>query len=248
ATSIPEALRLAPGVEVARNGAHEWTISIRGFSNDLSNKLLVLINGRSVYSPLYGGVFWDAQDTLIADIERIEVVAGPGGALWGANAVNGVVNIITHSASDTLGTFAKLGVGDELETLVAVRHGWQIADDWYARAFVKHFERDASEMLGGGAGSDAWDMLRAGYAMEWEGDTDRVNLRVEAYDSEQDAIVRGDFTLGTLPEEFPGQVAISGYHALASWSHPLGDDSSLSGQLYFDHTERDIPGSFAESR
>ena len=248
ATSIPEALRLAPGVEVARNGAHEWTISIRGFNNELSNKLLVLINGRSVYSPLYAGVFWDAQDTLIADVERIEVVAGPGGAIWGANAVNGVVNVITHSASDTLGTFAEVGVGNELETHVAVRHGWQSSESRYSRVFVKHFKRDATEMAGGGPGADAWDMLRAGYALEWEGETDRVNLRVEAYDSEQDAVVRGDFTLGTLPEEFPGQVAISGYHTLVGWYRPLGGDANLRAQLYVDHTKRDIPGSFAESR
>src|SRR5690606_38149197 len=96
-TSLAEALRLAPGVEVARSGSSEWTISIRGFNSDLSNKLLVLIDGRSVYSPLFAGVFWDVQDTLLPDVERIEVVAGPGGTLWGANAVNGVVNIITRS-------------------------------------------------------------------------------------------------------------------------------------------------------
>lgn len=247
-TSIPEALRLAPGVEVARNGAHEWTISIRGFSHDLSNKLLVLVDGRSVYSPLYAGVFWDAQDTLIADIERIEVVAGPGGALWGANAVNGVVNIITHSASDTLGTFAEIGIGNELERLVAVRYGWRLADHWYARAYVKQFERDETEMPNGDPGVDAWDTLRAGYSLEWQGDTDRVNLRVEAYDGDQDALVRGDFTLGTLPEELAGRIAISGYHALAGWYRPLGGDANLRAQFYVDHTERDIPGSFSESR
>ena len=104
-TSIPEALRLAPGVEVARNGSHSWTISLRGFNSDLSNKLLVLIDGRTVYSPLFAGVYWDVQDMLLEDIERIEVIAGPGGTLWGSNAVNGVINIITRSAWDTRGGF-----------------------------------------------------------------------------------------------------------------------------------------------
>ena len=98
--SIAEALRLAPGVEVARRNAHAWSITLRGFNSDLANKLLVLIDGRSVYSPLFAGVFWDVQDTLLEDIERIEVIAGPGGTLWGANAVNGVINIITRSAAD----------------------------------------------------------------------------------------------------------------------------------------------------
>ena len=120
-TTIQDALRLAPNVEVARNNSHQWTISIRGFSSDLSNKLLVLIDGRSVYSPLYAGVFWDVQDVLLADVERIEVVAGPGGAVWGANAVNGVINIITQSAQDRQGLYAEAGAGNEEQAFGALR-------------------------------------------------------------------------------------------------------------------------------
>jgi iron complex outermembrane receptor protein len=119
-----------------------------------------------------------------------------------------------------------------------------------ARAYVKYFERDALELLSGDPGTDAWDMLRAGFAMEWEpeGDADRINLRAEAYDSEQDSTVRGDFMLGTLPQQFPGQVSVSGYHALASWRHSLGNASDVRAQVYFDHTKRAIPGTYTESR
>ena len=160
-TTIAGALRLAPGVEVARSGSNEWTISIRGFNSDLSNKLLVLIDGRSVYSPLFAGVFWEVQDTLLDDIERIEVVSGPGGTVWGANAVNGVINIITQSASDTPGTYAEAGAGNEEEAFASFRHGWTIGENMAARAYVKHFERDAAELASGGSAGDDWRVSRA---------------------------------------------------------------------------------------
>ncbi|MHB1205675.1 MAG: TonB-dependent receptor plug domain-containing protein, partial [Rhodospirillaceae bacterium] len=113
ATTIPEMLRLAPNLQVSRINASKYSITARGFATDSPNKLLVLIDGRSVYSPLHAAVFWDAQDVPPQDIERIEVISGPGGTLWGANAVNGVINIITKSASETLGAFASAGVGNE---------------------------------------------------------------------------------------------------------------------------------------
>jgi len=106
ATRLPEALRLAPNLEVARSSASSYAISARGFNNTIANKLLVLIDGRTVYTPLFSGVFWDAQDVMLEDVERIEVISGPGATLWGANAVNGVINVITRRASDTQGAFA----------------------------------------------------------------------------------------------------------------------------------------------
>ena len=249
-TSIPEALRLAPGVEVARNGASEWTISIRGFSSDLSNKLLVLIDGRSVYSPLFAGVFWDVQDTLLADVERIEVVSGPGGTLWGANAVNGVINIITHSAADTQGTFVELAAGNELEALAGLRHGWQIGETLSARAYVKHVERDAAELASGAAAADGWRMGRAGFTLQWRpNERDRVNLRADAYTGEESAMIRGDFTLGTLPEpSTPGKVDLDGRNIVVNWRRTIAADASLGLQFYYDYTDRQIPGSFNEAR
>jgi iron complex outermembrane receptor protein len=249
-TSIAEALRLAPGVEVARNGAAEWTVSIRGFSSDLSNKLLVLIDGRSVYSPLFAGVFWDVQDTLLSDVERIEVVSGPGGTLWGANAVNGVVNIITHSARDTQGTFVELGGGNEEEILSGLRHGWEIGGTLAARAYVKYVERDAAELASGAAATDAWRMGRAGFALAWNPTPDdSVNVRADAYTGRHSALIRGDYTVGTLPApSTPGRIDLDGRSVVVSWRRAIATDASLGAQFYYDYTDRQIPGSFNEAR
>jgi iron complex outermembrane receptor protein len=162
-TTLAEALRLAPGVEVARNGTSSWTISMRGFNSDLSNKLLVLIDGRSVYSPLYAGVFWDAQDTLLADINRIEIIAGPGGTIWGANAVNGVINIITRSPAETHGIYAETGAGTGEEAFAAIRYGTAAGENLDARAYLKHFERDLSALPDGGDVVDDWHSSQLGF-------------------------------------------------------------------------------------
>jgi iron complex outermembrane receptor protein len=248
-TSIPEALRLAPGVEVARNGSSEWTISIRGFSSDLSNKLLVLIDGRSVYSPLFAGVFWDVQDTLLNDIERIEVVSGPGGTVWGANAVNGVINIITQSAADTQGAFVELGAGNE-EASTGFRYGWRIGDTLTARAYVKYFERDAAELTSGAGAGDEWRMGRTGFALQWSpNDRDRIDLRADAYTGEEDALIRGDFTVGTLPgPSMPGSIDLAGRNVTVSWRRTFADDAGFGIQAYYDYTDRQIPNSFNEAR
>src|SRR4051794_5519076 len=123
ATSIPEALRLADNLQVAQKNSHDWGISARGFNASLANKLLVMIDGRTVYTPLFSGVFWNDQDYLLEDIERIEVISGPGGTLWGANAVNGVINIITRSAVDTQGMYAEAGGGNRLKAMAGARYG-----------------------------------------------------------------------------------------------------------------------------
>lgn len=249
-TSIPEVLRLAPGVEVARDGTHSWTISIRGFNSDLSNKLLVLIDGRSVYSPLFAGVFWDAQDTLLQDIERIEVISGPGGTLWGANAVNGVINIITRSAAETQGTYLALGSGDEERLTVGIRHGVELSPDMAARAYFKYTDRDPSELPAGGEGVDDIQMAQAGFRMDWERDPRTlVTLQGDVYDAELGAMIRGDFEVGTLPgPDTPGNVDISGHNLLTRWRRGLSGGGDLSVQAYYDHTTRKIPGSFNEAR
>ncbi len=232
-TTIPDALRLAPNVEVARNNSHGWTVSIRGFSSDLSNKLLVLIDGRSVYSPLYAGVFWDVQDVLLADIERIEVVAGPGGAVWGANAVNGVINIITHSAQDRQGLYAEAGTGNYEEAFGALRYGWKAGDKLWASAFVKSFERDATKTPTGADGSDDWHLSHGGFALTWQpnGD-DRVNVRADVYAGDESTLTRSDFTLGTLPAtNVPANVPVSGNSVTANWRHTLGRRRELAASV-----------------
>jgi iron complex outermembrane recepter protein len=249
-TSIPEALRLAPGVEVARNGASSWTISMRGFSSDLSNKLLVLIDGRSVYSPLFAGVYWDAHDTLLEDIDRIEVIAGPGGTLWGANAVNGVINIVTRSAWENPGGLLTLAVGNEVEFLGAARYTGRIGSDVAARAYVKRTDRDASRTLTGERAVDDWRMEQAGFRMDWAASaTDAVTLQGDVYDADQSALLRGDFVLGTLPgPSAPGTVDVRGHNLMTRWDRKLGEGANLQLQAYYDHTYRDIPGTFRERR
>src|SRR5262249_22438681 len=134
-TSIPEALRLAPGVDVARINTSGWAISIRGFNSELANKLLVLIDGREVYDPLFSGVYWDVQDMPLEDIERIEVIRGPGASLWGANAVNGVINIITKSAADTQGGLVRAAAGDMERGSLTARYGGAVCGPCQLRGF-----------------------------------------------------------------------------------------------------------------
>ncbi|HUR47322.1 MAG TPA: TonB-dependent receptor plug domain-containing protein, partial [Candidatus Saccharimonadales bacterium] len=131
ATTIPDILRMAPGLQVARVDAHTWAVSARGFNDIFANKLLVLQDGRSIYTPLFSGVFWDVQDTVLEDIDRIEVIRGPGATLWGANAVNGVINIITKSARDSQGLLVTGGAGTEERGFGSVRYGMKLAEDVY---------------------------------------------------------------------------------------------------------------------
>src|SRR6266508_457019 len=161
ATSIPEILRLAPNLQVARVDSSQYAITARGFNSTTANKLLVLIDGRSVYTPLFSGVFWDAQDTLLEDIERIEVISGPGGTLWGSNAVNGVINIITRHSQDTTGALVSLGEGTE-ERGAGVRYGAKLGENATFRIYGKGFDRD-NTVKGDGTGvQDAWKKAREG--------------------------------------------------------------------------------------
>jgi iron complex outermembrane receptor protein len=247
ATTIADALRLAPGVEVARNASHSWTISIRGFNSDLSDKLLVLIDGRSVYSPLFAGVFWDVQDTLLNDIDRIEVIAGPGGTLWGANAVNGVINIITRSAWETRGGYVELAGGGEERGIAGFRYGTKLGDNGAVRGFVKYFDRDAAARASGV--DDDWHMARGGFRADFDpSDSTSLMLEGETYSGKESDLLRGDFTLGTLPVYAPGTIDVSGSYLLGRLRRRLDLGAEMTFQVYYDHTGRDIPGSFAERR
>ncbi|WP_257281801.1 TonB-dependent siderophore receptor [Endozoicomonas sp. ISHI1] len=171
-TSIPEALRMVPGMQVAKLNANTWSISTRGFNYIFANKLLVLIDGRTVYSPLFSGVNWDVQDTMMEDIDRIEVIRGPGAALWGANAVNGVINVITKKASDTQGNLLSAGAGTEEKAFGAYRHGGEFGETGFYRVYVKAFERDGQVDAKGKDTSDDWNMRRTGFKSEWKTTSD----------------------------------------------------------------------------
>ena len=167
-TSIPEALRMVPGMQVARLNGNTWSISTRGFNYIFANKLLVLIDGRTVYSPLFSGVNWDVQDTLMEDIDRIEVIRGPGAALWGANAVNGVINVITKKAADTQGSLVTFGGGNEEKVLGSYRYGDEFGETGFYKVYVKAFERDGLANADGSDANDDWKMRRAGFKTEWK--------------------------------------------------------------------------------
>lgn len=181
-TSIPEALRMVPGMQVARLNGNTWSISTRGFNYIFANKLLVLIDGRTVYSPLFSGVNWDVQDTMLEDIARIEVIRGPGAALWGANAVNGVINIITKHSADTQGGLLSTGLGSEEKAFAAYRYGGELGDDGYYRAFFKTFNRDGLANSDGSDANDDWHMKRAGFKSNWLTDIgSEVSIQGELY-------------------------------------------------------------------
>src|SRR5437773_1065892 len=168
ATSLPEALRLASNLQVAQVDSRQWAISARGFNNTLANKMLVLIDGRTIYTPLYAGVFWDAQDTLLEDIDRIEVISGPGATQWGANAVNGVINITTRNAKDTQGLQVVGGGGTEFRGFGGVRYGGELATNLHYRVYGKYFDRDSAVLPNGRDATNDWRMGQGGFRLDWD--------------------------------------------------------------------------------
>jgi iron complex outermembrane recepter protein len=232
ATTIPEMLRLAPNLQVARVDASQYAITARGFNSTTANKLLVLIDGRSVYTPLYSGVFWDIQNVLPEDIERIEVLSGPGGTLWGANAVNGVINIITRDSHDTTGTLVSAGVGNK-EHDIALRHGGRAGDDATFRITASSSGQKNTSAESGGDNEDAWRRRNVGFRFDWGRGGDSLMTEGGAYD-------------GTLDQPALADKTVSGFHLLGRWNRRLDQDASLQVQTYFDQTRRDYPGTFGE--
>ena len=225
ALTLPQALRLAPNLQVAALNAHEYAISARGFLSNIANKLLVMIDGRTVYSPLISGVFWEAQDLIVEDIERIEVISGPGGATWGTNAVNGVINIITRTAAETQGTLAGAVVGGR-DRLLEARHGFGLGSAGHARIYAKTFGRDENRLVTGGPAADGWTRSQAGFRADWDTGADRYTLQGDAYHGTSDE--RSVF----------GALKLSGANLLARWSRRLGTDADFDVQAYYDRAER----------
>jgi iron complex outermembrane receptor protein len=224
ATSLPEALRLADNLQVAQINAHDWAISARGFNANLANKLLVLIDGRAVYTPLYGGVLWNVQDVLLEDIDRIEVISGPGGTLWGANAVNGVINVITKSAAQTQGAYASVAGGSKLEDFAAARYGAELTPDVYLRFYGKYFDQGDEETRSGANAEDSWHMLRGGFRMDI------------AQAGGNALTFQGDSYHGGENDGAAGDAELSGGDVLARWTRSLSAESGFTLQTYYDHT------------
>ncbi|CAG1014645.1 Colicin I receptor [Burkholderiaceae bacterium] len=230
--TLAEALRLAPNLQVARTNAHGYAVSARGFNDTSANKLLVMIDGRTVYTPLHSGVFWDAQDVMLADVERIEVVSGPGGTLWGANAVNGVINILTRPAADTQGTVATLVAGND-ERGAALRHGLQLGASAAVRAYARSFRFDQSERADGAAAGDAWKRSQAGFRVDGHRNASAWTLQGDVQDGE--ARVPGAPTR-----------QVKGANLLARLRHEFDARSGLTVQMYWDQYSRKQPGFFSE--
>lgn len=233
ATTIPELLRMVPGVEVARLDANKWAISARGFNGRHASKLLVQMDGRTLYTPLYSGVYWDAQDTMLDDIERIEVIRGPGATLWGSNAVNGIINIITRSAHDTEGGLVALDVGTEERLLGAARYGGRIGETGALRVYAKGFDRDSSVTETGEDAADDWRNGRVGFRADLDlSSRDSLTLQGDGYLGNAGAsITRRRGTLDTESD-------ISGANLLALWSRQQGLDAGLQLKAYYDQTRR----------
>ncbi|HEY4773157.1 MAG TPA: TonB-dependent receptor [Steroidobacteraceae bacterium] len=229
--SIPEALRLAPNLQVMQLTANDYVVTARGLSGDpqaqsFSNKLLVLIDGRSVYTPLFSGVYFDAQDVLLDDVDRIEVISGPGATLWGANAMNGVINIITRAAGETQGVLVATG-GGNLEKNFNARYGGALNDATQYRFYTKLTDDNALELPNGTSAHDAWSKAQGGFRLDWAQGADAATLQGDVYRATENQLGADD-------------VAIAGANALARWQHTT-DGSQLQLQAYVDQTQRRAP-------
>ncbi len=234
ASSLPEALRLAANLQVAQIDSRQWAISARGFNSTSANKLLVLIDGRAVYTPLFSGVFWDVQEVPLADIDRIEVISGPGATLWGANAVNGVINVITKDAKDTQGLLLSGGGGTELRGFGAARYGGTLGTHGHYRIYGRGFGRDPSALPNGQDAKDDWHLGQGGVRVDWDAST------ISHF------TVQGDLYDGRIGQPTVGDIAVSGGNVMAKWSRTISETATLAAQLYYDRTHRNIPGTFGE--
>lgn len=247
ATSIPEALRLVPGVDVARFDSNRWAVAIRGFNGQFANKLLVLVDGRSIYTPLFSGTWWDVADVPLEDIERIEVIRGPGAALWGANAVSGIINIITKSAAETQGTQASATVGTQDRFLGYLRHGGAL-EDGHWRAWANYTNRNSTDRTSGAEGDDAWDLFHAGFRVDRDaGERDHWTFAGDAYRG----YIGGTIAVAAPPPQYAfvgsDPTDVWGANLQARWTHAYGerDEASLFG--YVDHVDRKL-SVFGEER
>jgi len=235
--SIPEVLRMVPGVHVAKIDSNRWAITARGFNNLYAEKLLVLIDGRSVYTPLYSGVYWDVQDLILEDIERIEVIKGPGGTLWGSNAVNGIVNIITKKAKDTQGTLVTGGIGTEEKGFSSLRYGGKLSEDAYYRVYAKYFNRDEGIYSNGDHANDRSDALREGFRIDWDkSEQDHITLQGDFYNGHSG--LRTMLTSPGVDFQADDNTDVRGLNILSRWTRKYSDSSDMSLQFYYDRTER----------
>jgi iron complex outermembrane receptor protein len=243
AVEVPELLRMVPGLQVAKVSSSQWAISSRGFNSQFATSLLVLVDGRTVYNPLDGGVFWDTQDLILQDIDRIEVIRGPGATIWGANAVNGVINIITKDSSQTQGAQVVVGGGSQNKTNTSIRYGGKIGDNTTYRLWVKEQDNAAGFNPVQGSANDAWDQLRGGFRIDSQGaeKIDLVTLQGQLYTGNEG--FQGPVPSMAPPfTTFPDVTThVGGGDVLGRWTHVVNDCNTLFVQTYFDKMDRTEP-------
>src|SRR6266571_2016144 len=236
AASVPEALRMVPGLQVARIDENKWAIGSRGFNGRFDNKLLVLIDGRSVYTPLFSGVYWNVEDVMLEDVDRIEVIRGPGATLWGANAVDGVINVITKKAKSTQSAVVTAGAGTEERAAGGVRYGGKLGDNTYYRAYTKYFDWGPSAYPSGMTAHDGWDALRGGFRADWTpAGANSLTLQGDIYRTRFDETLTVASLSAPYSNTFPNDGKYSGGNILGRWNH-ASEGSSMSLQMYYDNT------------
>jgi iron complex outermembrane recepter protein len=245
-TSIPAALRLAPGVEVARIDSSTWSIGIRGFGSDLTRSVLVLIDGRTVYTPLFAGTNWDVQNTNMDDIDRIEVIRGPGGTIWGPNAVNGVINIITKDSKDTQGMQASAGGGNFEQGFANVRYGGGNGKDFSYRVYGMGFTR-GPEHHQDHRNFDDWREAQGGFRMDWKETRDSYTLQGDLYDGVAGKSVGATSYAPPYSQTVDGNAELSGGNILARWKRVFNEGNDIQVQAYYDRTDRHTPN-YIENR
>ncbi|MGH9716647.1 MAG: TonB-dependent receptor plug domain-containing protein [Candidatus Acidiferrales bacterium] len=246
-TNIPEALRLAPGVEVARIDSNTWSIGIRGFGSNLTRNVLVLIDGRSVYSTLLAGTYWEAQNVPLNDIDRIEVIRGPGGTIWGPNAVDGVINIITKSSKDTQGEVVRVGGGNVDEGDATAQYGGRNSNDLSYRVYGMGFVR-GPEYHSDGNDYDTWRNIQSGFRMDYAKSAhDTYTLEGDIYDEGSGQEVSDAYYTPPYTRVLSGAARLSGGNIVGRWHRVQGPGKDFQVQAYYDRTNRRAPN-FADLR
>ncbi len=241
--SLAELMRLVPGMNVGQVNANTWAISSRGFQERFANKLLVLIDGRTVYSDVNGGVFWDELDVVLEDVLRIEVIRGPGGTLWGANAVNGVINIITKNSEDTQGGLVSGGSGSLENGFVTARYGGKLSDDFHYRAYGKYYDRDDFDNTPTSQTHDNWEAYRSGFRIDgqWT-EKNKLTLQGDYYDGKSGERRNSSPASLTSPftEVLNQDTLIDGSNVLARWERQISADSNFKLQVYYNREQQEI--------
>jgi iron complex outermembrane receptor protein len=238
--NLADSLRYVPGMQVAQINSHSWGVSARGFNAEYATKLLVLLDGRSVYTPLNAGVYWDTLDLMLEDLDRIEVIRGPGGTLWGANAVNGVINITSKSARDTQGWLVTGGGGTEEHGFAGARYGGHLGAETFYRIYGKYDNHDELAFANGARAGDAWQLARTGFRLDsGSADADLLTLQGDLFHGAEDWLYTQPIAAAPFTQTVPDHERVFGANLLGRWTHTFDSEAQFILQTYYDHTDRE---------